>query len=327
MLTLSDYQKLDTDLMVQAIYDWIFQSDDDFLRQLAIVEVKGNGIKYNVKTARAAISFQDPMDDIPETTPSFTQRNAALYVAVHDCLLSKFAKATNSTQDPGALQMKSDIEDFTEAIKGMMVVGQTTTTGSTKQPKGILKLIAEFEAEATTDLDAVNNAQVIANSATSGALTIDKMDELVDAVNKPNFLMMSKRSRRKLNALARASGSILNIGTNEFGNPIEQFSKLPIFINTNIPDNLPDNVASVLDIAAYAQSTTRAATVDNSPIFCGRFKDEGGFCINQAIPLTQEFVGISQKKDADQHRVKWYHGFAAYDKYSLAVLTGSCPTD
>ena len=45
------------------------------------------------------------------------------------------------------------------------------------------------------------------------------------------------------------------------------------------------------------------------------------------IPITQELVGTSQKKDAEIIRVKWYHGWAAYDKYSLAVLTGMCPTD
>ena len=327
MLTLADYQKLDKDMIVQAIYDWIFQSDSGFLSKLAVREVKGNGIKYDVKTARAAVSFQDPMDDIPETTPTFVQRSAALYVAIKDTLVSKFAVATNSTQNPEFVQIKSDIEDFTAAINNILVLGQTTTAGSTKQPKGMLKLISELESEATTDLDAINNGQVIANSATSGALTLDKLDELIDAVNGANFLMMSKMSRRKLNILARASGSILKVEQDGFGRFIQMYNDLPVYINTNIPNNLPDSIASVLTTATYDPSTTRAGGNDNSPIFCGRVGDEGAFCANQAIPLTQELVGTSQKKDAEIRRVKWYHGFAAYDKYSLAVLTGCCPTD
>lgn len=327
MLTLVDYQKLDKDLIVQAIYDWIFQTDSGFLQKLAVRSVAANGIKYNVKTSRANVSFQDPMDDVPETTPTFAQRGAAIYVAIKDSLLSKFAKAANGTQDPWALLMKSDVEDFTAAINKMLILGQTTTTGSTKQPKGMLKLLAEMESESTTDLDAVNNGQVIANSATSGALTLDKIDELIDAVDKPNFLMMSKRSRRKINVLARASGSVLRVEQDGFGRFIQMYNDLPIFINTSIPDNLPDNVASVCDISAYAQSTARANTVDNSPILCGRFQDENGLCINQANPITQEDIGTSQKKDAEIRRIKWYHGFAAYDLYSLAVLTGMCPTD
>ena len=191
----------------------------------------------------------------------------------------------------------------------------------------MLRLIAEMETEAATDLDALNNSQVVANSATSGALTLDKLDELIDAVERPNFLMMSKKARRKVNVLARASGSILRVEQAGFGRFIQLYNDLPIFINTNIPDNLPDSVASVCSIADYDPSTTRAAGNDNSVVICGRYGDEGGFCINQAEPLNQEQVGTSQSKDAEIRRIKWYHGFAAYDKYSLAVLTGMCPTD
>ena len=327
MLTLTDYQRLDQDIITKALYDWILKADSGFLSKMAVNTVKGNGIKYNVKTVRAGVSFQDPMDDIIETTPTFTQRSAALYVAIKDCYLSKFAKATNGTQDPDTLQVKSDLEDFTYAINQKLILGQTTTTGSTKESKGLLRLLAEIESEATTDLDGVNNSQVIANSATSAALTLDKLDELIDAVDGANFLMMSKRSRRKVNALARASGSILRVEQDGFGRFIQLYNDLPIYINTNIPDNLPDNSSSVCSIASYAVSTTRAAGNDNSPIFAGRIGDEGAVCINQAESLNQELVGTSLKKDADIRRVKWYHGFAVYSKYSLAVLTGMCPTD
>ena len=327
MLTLSDYQKLDADKVVQAIYDWLFQSDSGFLSRLAVNTVKGNGIKYNVKTARAGVSFQDPMDAIPETTPSFTQRSAAIYVAIKDSLISKFARATNATQDPGELQLKSDVEDFTAALNEKLVLGQTSVAGTAKQPKGMLRLIAEFESEATTDLDGVNNTQVIANSPTSGALTLDKLDELIDTVEKPNFLMMSKLARRKVNALARASGSILRVEQAGYGRFIDLYNGLPIFVNAHIPNNLPDNAASVCAIATYDPSTTRAAGNDNSPVFCGRISDEGGFCVNQAEPIMQEAVGTSQTRDAEIRRIKWYHGFAAYDKYSLAVLTGMNPSE
>jgi hypothetical protein len=328
MLTLTEYQKLDKDLVMQGLYDFILKADSGFLSKCAVNTIKGNGIKYNVKTARAGISYQDPMDDVPETQPTFTQRSASVYVAIKDSMLSKFAKAVNGTQDPNTLILKSDMEDFSDAVNKMMIVGQTTTTGNTKQPKGMLQLLAEIESEATVDLDSLNNTQVIANHATSGALTLDNLDILIDAVDKPNFLMMSKRSRRKINILARASGSVLKVDQDGFGRFFDMYATMPIWINPNIPDNVKDNDgSSVLAIADYVQATTRAATVDNSPIFCGRNADENGFVINQVEPMSQEDLGTSQKKDATVRRLKWYHGFAIYDKYSLAVLIGSCPTD
>jgi hypothetical protein len=49
------------------------------------------------------------------------------------------------------------------------------------------------------------SAQVIATGATGAALTLAKIDELIDAIKggKPDMLLMSRRSRRKINALVR----------------------------------------------------------------------------------------------------------------------------
>jgi len=170
MYTLSDYQNFDTNFITKGVFDWAIKQDNGFFGKLAVVNVKGNGIKYNVKTAPASISFQDPMDDVPETMATYTQRSAALYVAIVDAYLSKFAKATNSVQDTDKLELQSKTEDFWRAVKEKFILGQTTTAGSTKQPKGLLRLLAEIESEATVDLDAMNNGQVIAEAADSGAL-------------------------------------------------------------------------------------------------------------------------------------------------------------
>jgi len=55
--------------------------------------------------------------------------------------------------------------------------------------------------------------------ANGGSLTLDKMDELIDEVQggKPEMLLMSRRSRRIVNKLARNSGSLLETDRDEFG--------------------------------------------------------------------------------------------------------------
>jgi hypothetical protein len=267
------------------------------------------------------------MDDIPETMPTFVQRSASLYVAVIDAYLSKFAAATNKLQNTDSVMLKSTTDDFIAAIYEKMILGQTTTVGNTKQPKGILQHLAEIESESATDLDSVNNSQVIAGTATSGALTTAKMDELIDAVNGCNLLLMSKRTRRKVNALMRASGSIVREYKDEFGMYPETYNNVPIAVIDYIPDNIQDGSASVINIAAFNPSTTRASGYDNSVMIALRAKDEAGFAINQAEALNREFVGASQKKDADIHRFKWYHGYGLYDKHAAAVLINFNPDD
>jgi hypothetical protein len=328
MLTLSDYQKMNNDLIVSGMYDWLFKEDAGILKRLAVNTLRANGAKYNVKTSRATVSFQDPMDDIPETQPAFSQRSAALYVAIIDAYLSKFAKATNGVQDADAVMLKSTTDDFIAALYDKMIAGQTSTAGNTKQPKGLLKLIAELESEAATDLDSVNNSQVVAATATTGALTTAKIDETIDACIGCNLLVMNKKTRRKVNALMRASGSITREWVDEFGKYPDTYNGIPIAPCDYIPNNVQDGVASVCDISSYDPSHAFAgAGYDNSFIFALRVKDEAGFAINQAEALGREFVGPSQKKDADIHRFKWYHGFAVYDKLAAAVLINFAPGD
>jgi len=321
MITLADIKLLaQADEVLPLLYDWAFK-EDAFWNQPAIRTIAGNGEKYNVKTSRATISWQDPTEDIAESSPTFEQRSAAIYVAIMDVYLFAYAKATNKIQDADAVVMKSQWEDFLSGMKKMMILGQTSTSTSTKQPKGVARLLAEVESESTTDLDSVNNTQVVANHATSGALTLDNLRKLIDRVIAPNFLMMSKRSRRKVEALAYASGSgPLRVTEDEFGNRIEHFGKLPIYLNDWVPDNIQDGASSVIDIAAYVQATTEGAGYDNSIIFCGRVKDEGGFCITQVEPWSAKLVGTAEKKDADIMRIKAYMGFGLFDKYKLAGL-------
>lgn len=321
MLTFSDIKKLaQQDDVLSVLYDWAFK-DDPFWDQPAIRTIAGNGVKYNVKTSRAAISWQDPTEDIVESSPTFSQRSASIYTGIMDVYLFAYAKAINKIQDSDAVTAKSQWEDFLSGIKQMMVVGGTTTSSTPKQPKGIMKLLAEIESETTTDLDSVNNSQVVANSATSGALTETSLQKLIDKTVKPNFMMMSKRSRRKIIALLNASGSHMEFTPEQAGFRLGMYGGLPIYINDFVPDNIQDGSSSVIDISAYVQSTAEpTAGNDNSIIFCGRVKDDSGFCINQVEPWKAEPVGISEKKDAHILRISTHMGFAAYDKYCIAGL-------
>ena len=82
-------------------------------------------------------------------------------------------------------------------------------TGVPNQFDGLIKLIATGTA----------SDQLIAMGATGAALTLTKIDELIDAVKggKPDMLMMSRRSRRKIAALARAAGNNLEVGKGLLG--------------------------------------------------------------------------------------------------------------
>ena len=325
MRSLVDYRELDTDLIMRGFYDWLFEASP-LLHRMAVREVKGNGIKYNVATTRKGASWTQPGDTIAESTGTATQRSAALSILIGDADVDKFSIATNMSQDVEALEIKTAADDVLFEWSERLIIGQTTNQSTTNQPKGLFKLIAEVESDSTTDLDAPNNTSVIAGNTASGALPFAMMDELTDAVRMGvNAYLMTRRMRRKLGDLARAAGNNLMHDRDDLGHMVAMYGGTPVYVDDHLEDAYPDSGASILDVSSYTPNTTRASGNDNSVIFALHIAEDG-FTIIQAAPFQHEVIGTVQNKDAIRHRFKWYTGFALYNKYAAAALTGVLDT-
>lgn len=325
MKTLADYAELDVNTMKAGVMNWLFKFDP-LLQRMGFLPVSGNAHAYNIKTERAGLTWIVALDDVPEREFDSDQRTVALKIAINDIFVPHFSIDTNSTQDVAALEMIEGVRDFRSDVVETIIYGGTTTTVSTKEPDGILKLIAEIEGQSTTDLDGIDNSQVIANDATSGALTLNKMEELIDAT-KPELdditmLMTSRAVRRKVNTLSRASGSPLRVEQNKFGQFISMFNEIPLAISDYMRDNFDDNTTSVLDISSYAKTTARTSGKDNSIMVCLKLGDEQFTGIQNGTLKADKIFENAPKKDAMQFRVKWYLAAALFNKYGAAVLTG-----
>ena len=145
-------------------------------------------------------------------------------------------------------------------------------------------------------------------SGTNGAsLTLSILDQLIDLVRggKPDILMMSRRSRRKIMALARAAGTNLLIGEGKLGEMVEYYNGIPVVINDFIKDN-----------HAVGSSS------DCSLIFALQL-GEGAVCGLTSPEMIQvERVGSLETKDATRTRIKWYCGLAVFSYMRAAVLSG-----
>ena len=84
----------------------------------------------------------------------------------------------------------------------------------------------------------VGEAQVIAAGDSGASLSLDMLDQLVDAVKggKPDILLMSRRSRRKINALIRGSGGMIESDRDNWGNFVQYWDGVPIGISDWILD-------------------------------------------------------------------------------------------
>ncbi len=145
------------------------------------------------------------------------------------------------------------------------------------------------------------------SGANGASLSFDNLDRLIDLVKggKPDMLLMSRRSRRKLAALARAAGSNLEVGQGKLGEFVELYNGIPVTISDFVRDN-------------YTVGTNS----DCSAIFAFQM-GEGAVCgLSSPEMLQIERLGSLETKDATRTRIKWYVSMASFSIVKCAMLTG-----
>ncbi len=301
-LSLAEASKLSNDMLLQGVVETIVK-DSPVLQKLPFIEIAGNGLTYNQENALPDIDFYDVGDTWAESTPTFTQVTANLKIMGGDADVDNFLKATRSNiQDLEGAVIELKAKALKDKFEDTFIYGDTSV--SSKQFDGIRKII-----DTTSESD-----QVIAAGASGTTLTLSMLDELIDAIKggKPDLLLMSRRSRRKINALVRASGSMMETDRDSWGNFVEFWDGILIGVNDWI-----------LDTHVVETSIETATTGgDCSTIYALQF-GEGALCgLTAPGHLTVEPIGSLETKDASRTRIKWYCSLALFSSIKTAALIG-----
>jgi hypothetical protein len=301
-LTLAEASKLSNDMLLQGVVETIVK-DSPIVQQMPFIEIAGNGLTYNQEKTLSSIDFYDVGDTWAESTPTFEQITANLKIMGGDADVDNFLKATRSNlQDLEAAVVELKAKALRDKFEETFVYGDSATNA--KQFDGLRKLI-----DTTTSSD-----QVIAAGATGASLTLSMLDEVIDAVKggKPDMLLMSRRSRRKINALVRAAGSMMETDRDNWGNFVQFWDGIPIGVNDWI-----------LDTHVVSGSVETATTGGScSTIYAVQF-GEGALCgLTAPGHLTVEPIGSLETKDATRTRIKWYVSLALFSLVKAAALIG-----
>ena len=301
-LTLAEASKLSNDMLMQGVVETIVK-DSPVLQRLPFIEIVGNGLTYNQEKTLPDIDFYDVGDTWTESTPTFEQLTANLKIMGGDADVDNFLKATRSNiQDLEAAVIEMKAKALRNKFEEIFIYGNAAVDA--KQFDGLKKLVNTGSA----------GPQVIAMSDTGGTLTLAKLDELIDAVKggKPDMLLMSRRSRRKINALVRASGGMTETERDSFGNFIQLWDSVPIGVNDWI-----------LDTHVVAGGVETATTGGTSSTIYAVQMGEGALCgLTGPGHLQVEPVGSLESKDASRTRVKWYVSLALFSSLKAAALIG-----
>jgi hypothetical protein len=301
-LTLAEASKLSNDLLMQGVVETIVK-DSPVLQELPFIEIVGNGLTYNRENTLPSIDFYDVDDTWTESTPTFTQVTANLKIMGGDADVDNFLKATrNNIQDLEAAVVELKAKALQQKFEEVFIYGDTSVNA--KQFDGLRKIINTAQA----------GSQVIAMGSTGDTLTLDKLDELIDAVKggKPDMLLMSRRSRRKINALVRAAGGMIETNQDRWGNFIQLWDGVPIGVNDWILDTHVLSSGVETDTTGGTCSTIYAVQLG-----------EGALCgLTSPGYLQAEPIGSLETKDATRTRVKWYVSLALFSSIKAAALIG-----
>jgi len=325
--TLQDY--LDRDTILAGVFEWIVM-ESPLIANLPFKPMVGNALKYNVELTLPTAGWIARNQQLTENTGTFEQRTTDVFTLHQTGYTNKSAIDLNATQDPEAVDIELAVKAMAHEFEKTMIIGQTSVDTTTNQFKGLLRTIAELEGATITDLDAPNNSQVIAGTTSTGALTMKSMDELVDQIKpgKPDMLLMSRLTRRKLNVLMRASGSgVQDSHSDLFGRSMPMYDTIPIMVSDWIKDNYIEGSSSVQTITDYDfDAAAVAGTNENTMIFALQLGEDKVTAL-QAKDMMHERETFIEDQHAIANRFTWEVGFAIFKKFSAAVMTGVNPRD
>ena len=291
-LTLTEASKLSNDILLSGVIETVVY-DSPVLQALPFIEIVGNGLTYNRENAAATAAFYEVGDAWSESTPTFTQITATLKILGGDADVDNFLRATRSNlQDLEAAVVQLKAKAVQQKFDDAFINGDTTT--DSKAFDGVDKACAD--------------GQTVAMGTNGGTLTLDKLDEAIDKIKggKPELLLMSKRSRRKLTSLSRATGSgILESDRNQFGQMVQYYDGIPVGVTEWIADN-----------------KTVGSSTDCSTIYALQVGEGAVTGLTSPGGLQVERVGSLESKDASRVRVKWYASVALFNTLKLSKLSG-----
>ena len=291
-LTLAEAAKLSNDLLLPGVIESIIK-DSPVLQQLPFIEIVGNGLTYNRENVAPTAAFFAVGDAWTESTPTFTQVTTSLSILGGDADVDNYVKQTRSNiQDLEAAVVELKARAVRDKFEDTFINGDTATDANS------------FDGIDKTTV----SGQAVSMGTNGDTLSLDKLDELIDTVkgDKPHMLLMSRRSRRKLGALSRATGSgMLETERDEFGRMVQFYDGIPVEINDYISD------------AKTVGSSTDCSTIHATQLGEGALVGLSG-----PGGLQVERVGSLETKDATRTRVKWYVSIALFNTLKLAKLTG-----
>lgn len=276
-----------------------YAQSSGILMVLPFDSIQGNALRYNREEKLPGIGFRGVNEGYSESTGILNPVTEPLVIAGGDLDVDKFIVDTMG-DDQRVTQESMKIKALSLAWESTFIKGD-----SESEPR-------EFDGLQKR----ITGSQLVAAGSTSGgdALSLNKLDELIDQVNSPTHLLMSKAMRRRLTQASRSTtiGGFLVWDTDSFGRQIARYNDLPIITIENDNNDLP--------IIGFNEACPGGGAVGTS-IYCVSL-GAGMLMGIQNGGIDARDLGELEQKSAFRTRVEWYSGIAIFNGKAASRLWG-----
>lgn len=161
------------------------------------------------------------------------------------------------------------------------------------------------------------NGQIIEAGATAGGdpLSLAKLDEVIDACQGANALLMNKAMRRRLTAASRTTGvgGFITYEQDEFGRKVTMYGDLPIL--------LIDEDETGAQILPFTEVSGNGGAAQCTSIYAVAFGEDGVAGIQNGDPEVTD-MGLLDSASAYRTNVEWLNGMGIMRPKAASRLRG-----
>jgi len=300
MLTVVEAAKLQSGNELQRAIIEIYAESSAVLGALPVTSIPGNSITYNQEQTLPGIGFRGVNGSYSEATGILNPVTEVLSIAGGDLDVDTYIVETMGP-DQRSIQEKMKIKSLAKRFDKTFIKGDVQSTPN------------EFDGLQVR----LTGDQLIAQGSTSGGdvLTLAKLDELIDAVENPTHLIMSKAVRRSLTTAARTYtvGGFITFSVDAFGRTVTLYNDLPILVTDT------DETGSA--ILAFDEANPGGGSSVGTSIYCVSLSDDTLHGIQNDIPSVRD-LGELETKPAYRTRVEWFVGMCVKHPKAAARLYG-----
>jgi len=298
-LTLVEAAKvaLGQDQVLKATIMELYARGSDVLQYMPFENISGNSLAFNREQLLPGVGFRGVNEGFTESVGAVDKVIESLAIAGGDLDVDKFLVETGGADQRGtqeAMKVKALSLSITETIiKGDILTARREFDG--------------LQVRCTAD-------QLIANrSSIATGLALSSLDEMIDAVDEPTHLIMSKDIRRRLTTAARNPnvGGYITYDVDNFGRRVTKYNDLPILIADRDQFNT--------EILGFTETSSGGTAATATSVYCVSFAENGVMGLQNGDMDVRD-LGEQDSAPVLRTRVEWYVTLAILREKGAARL-------